>query len=436
VLGIHLGLHRTLKVMNALGDPHLSYAVLHVGGTNGKGSVAAMSESILRQAGWKTGLYTSPHLIRIEERIRVRGREISQQRLAALISRIRNTETLLLHAKELERPLTWFEFITCCAFLCFAYEKVDVAVVEVGLGGTLDATNIVQPQVCVITGVSYDHQALLGNTLPRIAGEKAGILKRGAPAITACRSPSALRTIRRIALVTGVRLLEIDKVCTIRIRSRSAGRCTMDLRTPRRAYSGLRLSLAGDHQARNAATAVCAVESLNSFPVRVSDIRRGLAHTRWPGRLDEYRTRPRTLLEGAHNPEGARWLRAYLESRREQEIHLVFGALRDKDIRRMGRELFPLARSLHLTPLNNQRSADPNRVARMFRKFTSLIRLHGSSRAALRAAWQECSPGGLVVVTGSLYLLGELLPLVRKAERTGRSTTKRKGRDTESGFQS
>jgi dihydrofolate synthase/folylpolyglutamate synthase len=406
--------------MEALGNPHLAYAVLHVGGTNGKGSVAAMSESILRHSGWKTGLYTSPHLVRIEERIRVGGREVSPRVLAALISRVRDTETALLGAKELERPLTWFEFITCCALLCFKRERVDVAVVEVGLGGTLDATNIVRPQVCVITGVSYDHQNLLGNTLARIAGEKAGILKPGARAVTACNSPSALRVIRKIARVNRVPLLEIDRDCTIRIRGRSGGLCTIDLTTPRRSYSGLHLPLAGDHQARNAAAAVCAIESLESFRVRAADIRRGLRHTYWPGRLEEYRTHPRTLLEGAHNQEGARLLRLYLDSRHEREIHLVFGVLKDKDIRRMGRELFPLARSLHIAPLKNPRSADPGDIARNYRGDASRVRIHRSSRAALRAAWQECSRQGLVVVTGSLYLLGELLPLVRKAGRAAR----------------
>lgn len=412
VQGIHLGLHRTQVMMEALGKPHREYAVLHIAGTNGKGSVAAMSESILRHAGWKTGLYTSPHLVRIEERIRISGREISPRRFAILISRVGDTEASLLRRKRLDRFLTYFEFITCCAFLCFAEEQVDVAVVEVGLGGTLDATNIVRPRVCVITGVSHDHQNLLGKNLARIAGEKAGILKPGVPAITACNAPSALRVIRRVARAQGAPLLEIDRNCKIRILGQSSGRFAFDLQTPRRRYHKLRLSLAGQHQTRNAAVAICAVEALQPFPVRVLDVRRGLANTRWPGRLDEYRVGRRTLLEGAHNPEGAQLLRTYLESRREREVHLVFGALRDKDIRRMGCRLFPIARSIHLAPLDNSRTADPQDVLPMFKRFAPKIRVHGSSKEALQAAWQECSHKGLVVVTGSLYLLGELLPLL------------------------
>ncbi len=414
VQGIHLGLHRTQALMEELGNPHLHYAVLHIGGTNGKGSVAAMSESVLRHAGWKTGLYTSPHLLRIEERIRTEGRQISPRRLASLISTIRDAEAVLLRSQVIERSLTWFEFMTCCAFQFFAEEKVQVAVVEVGLGGTMDATNIVRPQACVITGVSYDHQNLLGKTLAAIAGEKAGILKTGVPAITGCNAPAALRVIRRAARVNGAPLLEIDRDCRIRILRQTGGRFTFSLQTPGRTYSNLRLSLAGRHQMRNAALAVCAVDALTSQQVSTRDIQRGIAATRWPGRLDEYRVYRRTLLEGAHNHEGACLLSSHLKSRGEKEVHLVFSALRDKDIRKMGGELFPLARSIHLAPLNNSRTADPADILAMFQRFASRTRIHACSREALRAAWQECSRSGLVVVTGSLYLLGELLPLVDK----------------------
>jgi dihydrofolate synthase/folylpolyglutamate synthase len=413
VQGIHLGLHRTLSVMEALGNPHRKYAVLHIAGTNGKGSVSAMSESILRHAGWKTGLYTSPHLVRIEERIRTEGRDISPRRFATLVSHICAAEVSLLRRKRLDRRLTYFELITCCAFLYFAEKMVDVAIVEVGLGGTLDATNIVHPEACVITGVSHDHQNLLGTTLATIAGEKAGILKPGVPAITACHSPTALRVIRSVARVTGAPLLEIGRDCKIRILGKRGGRYAFDLKTSHRSYRNLRPSLAGEHQTRNAALAVCAVEALRSFPVQILDVRQGLANTCWPGRLDEYHARRRTLMEGAHNPEGAQSLRTYLESRHEREVHLVFGALRDKDIRKMGSCLFPLACTIHLAPLDNSRTTDPETILATFRQFAPKIRIHGSSKEALQSAWQECTHKGLVVVTGSLYLLGELLPLVR-----------------------
>lgn len=408
-------------MMQVLGNPQDKFDALHVAGTNGKGSVAAMSESILRRSGWRTALYTSPDLVRIEERICVAGRPISPRRFASLVDRMRSAESKLLRRQRIDRPLTYFEFITACAFVHFVEERIDIAVVEVGLGGSLDATNVVRPRACVITGISYDHQNLLGNTLAEIAGEKAGIIKEGVPVVSGCRSDDARRVIRRKARLLHAPLLEIDKDCVLRIVDDRRGFCTIDLETPRRFYRRLRLSLAGEYQARNAALAVASVESLEALlPVTPGDIRLGLAGTRWPGRLDEYRAGRRTLLEGAHNPEGASLLRKFLLKHNESEVHLVFGAVRDKDIRKMSGSLFPLAQSIHLTPLRNSRSASPEDIAAMHPRFRGRIELHSTSRAALQAAWNRCSRKGLVVVTGSLYLVGELLPIVRAAAEKGR----------------
>jgi len=410
---MHLGLHRTRAMMEALGNPQDRYPAIHIAGTNGKGSVAAMSESILRHAGLVTGLYTSPHLVRVEERIRINGRRISANSFASLATRIRNAETTLLENKTLDRPLTTFEFLTCTAFLQFARAKVDIAVFEVGLGGKLDATNIIRPLVCVITGIALDHQNYLGRTLTRIAGEKAGIIKEGVPAISGCSTPAPRRVICRQASTVGAPLLESFKDCSIRNLQVRRGRYSFDLRTPRRQYKNLRLSLAGEHQTRNAALAVLAIESLNSFPVKMQDIREGLAHTNWPGRLDEHKSRRRTILDGAHNPEGARLLHDFLVHEKENEVHLVFGVVRDKNIRGIGDAIFPIAKSIHLTPLVNTRSAAPADVAAIHKRHASRMRIHSNMREALRAAWKECPPSGLVVVTGSLYLVGELLPFVR-----------------------
>ena len=376
-----------------------------------------MSESILRHGGWRTALYTSPDLVRIEERICVAGRPISARRFASLIQRIRQAERVQLRRQLIDRPLTYFEFITVCAFLHFAEERIDIAVVEVGLGGALDATNVVRPRACVITGISYDHQNLLGNTLTEIAGEKAGIIKKGVPVVSGCRSADARRVIRRKAHLLDAPLLEIDRDCVVRIVGDRRGFCTIALETPRRSYRGLRLSLAGEYQARNAALAVLAVESLEAIPVTRRGVRLGLSRTRWPGRLDEYRAGRRTLLEGAHNPEGASLLRRFLLNQKESEVHLVFGAVRDKDIRKMSGSLFPLAQSIHLTPLSNSRSASAEDIAAMHPRFRGRTELYANARAALRAAWNRCSRKGLVVVTGSLYLVGELLPLVRAAAK-------------------
>lgn len=393
---------------------------MHIAGTNGKGSVAAMSESILRHGGLRTALYTSPDLVRVEERICVAGRPISPRRFASMVDRIRRVESELLRRRRIDRILTYFEFITAGAFLHFVEEKIDIAVVEVGLGGALDATNVVRPRACVITGISYDHQNLLGNTLAEIAGEKAGIIKQGVPVVSGCRPMEARRVIRRKARLADAPLLEIDKDCVLKIVDDRRGFCTIDLETPRRSYRRLRLSLAGEYQARNAALAVSAVESIEDLPVTRTAVRLGLSRTRWPGRLDEYRAGRRTLLEGAHNPEGAAQLREFLLKRNEPEVHLVFGAVRDKDIRKMSGLLFPLARSIHLTPLRNSRSASAEDIAALQPRFRNRIELHADSRAALESAWNRCPRKGLVVVTGSLYLVGELLPFVQ--QKTDRIT--------------
>ena len=418
---INLGLHRMAAMMKALGSPQNRYPSIHIAGTNGKGSVAAMCESILRHAGMVTGLYTSPHLVRVEERMRTSGRPISPGRFARVATRIRGVEAKLLKKGLLDRLLTTFEFLTCCAFLHFAEEKVDVAVIEVGLGGKLDATNVVSPQVSVITGIALDHQYLLGNTLAKIAEEKAGIIKKRTPAVSACSAPSPRRVIRKHARAMNAPLTEIFKDCKTRIIGERQGRYNFDLKTPAWEYRSLRLSLAGEHQVRNATLAVLAIEALKSFPIKVRNIRRGLAHTRWAGRLDEYRGRRRTLLDGAHNPEGAGLLRDFLVRRKEKEVHLVFGAVRDKDIRKIGAAVFPIATSIHLTPLKNTRSATPAEVAAMLKSFRPKMRIHRNMREALYSAWEDCSRSGLVVVTGSLYLVGELLPIVsRQLSVTGR----------------
>jgi dihydrofolate synthase / folylpolyglutamate synthase len=411
---MHLGLHRTFAMMEALGNPQNSYASIHIAGTNGKGSVAAMCESILRHAGLTTALFTSPHLVRVEERMRINGKQISPAAFAAIATRIRRTETKLLKKEILDRLLTTFEFLTCCAFLCFAEKKVDIAVIEVGLGGKLDSTNVITPEVSVITGIALDHQYLLGNTLTKIAGEKAGIIKEHVPAVSGCCIPAPQRVIRRRAREMNAPLTETCDGCKVRIIGESKGRYCFDLKTPVRTYRSLRPSLSGKHQVRNASLAVLAVEALKAFPIRISEIRRGLANTRWAGRLDAYRSRRRTLLDGAHNPEGAQLLRDFLAKRKEKEVHLVFGAVRDKDIRKIGAAIFPIAASIHLTPLVNTRSADPEEVAAMHRSFKPRMRIHRNMKEALYAAWKECSPAGLVVVTGSLYLVGELLPLVAR----------------------
>jgi dihydrofolate synthase / folylpolyglutamate synthase len=439
VKDIHLGLNRIRTLMRELGNPHEEFAVLHIAGTNGKGSVAAMAESILRHTGWRTGLFTSPHLRRIEERIRVSGSEISPRAFARRVSRVRSKEEALLREQRIDHRLTFFELVTACAFLHFAEARVQVAVIEVGLGGRLDATNIVSPRACVITGISYDHQSLLGKTLAEIAREKAGILKPGIPVVSGCTQPHPIRVLQEQASRVGAPILEIDRQCTIRIIGKRHGYYSMDIETPRSIYRNLRLSLAGRFQVRNAALAIAAVEALAGGPASKRAVRDGLATTRWPGRLDEYQAQRRTLLDGAHNAEAAQLLRDHLEQESLDPVYLVFGAMSDKNLSRMGKLLFPIARSIHLARISNSRSAEPRAIAALHGRFRSRMHVHANARSALQAAWKECPRDGIVVVTGSLYLLGEVLPLVeagvkqrRKLPAT-RATSRLRGFTQDSG---
>jgi dihydrofolate synthase/folylpolyglutamate synthase len=411
---MHLGLHRTEAILRALDNPHKKYASIHIAGTNGKGSVAAMLESILRHAGYRTGMFTSPHLVRVEERFKINGDQIHPRVFASLATKIRVTESFLLKRKGLDRYLTTFEFLACCALLHFAERNVEIAVVEVGLGGKLDATNVIRPLVSVITRISYDHQNYLGNSLTKISGEKAGIIKEGVPVISGCGEGVTRRVIRSRAKKVQAPLLELSKACRIGLTKEIRGRCSINLQTPVRTYRNLRLPLAGAYQAENAALAVMALEALQSFPVKVEHIRRGLSRVRWAGRLDEYRSRRKTLLDGAHNPDAAEGLRQYLSSRSEKEIHIVFGAVRDKNIRGTAARIFPLAKKIYLTPLTNSRSAAPEDIVKMNREYRERFIIHSDMREALSDAWKRCPPTGLVVVTGSLYLVGDLLPMVQK----------------------
>jgi dihydrofolate synthase/folylpolyglutamate synthase len=375
-----------------------------------------MSESILRAAGRRTGLFTSPHLVRVNERIRVAGRPISSPRFTEIAHRVIALERGLLRRREIDRPLTYFELVTACAFAHFAASRIDIAVIEVGLGGRLDATNVISPSACVITGVSLDHQDILGNTLLEIAREKAGIVKPGVPVVSGCRRSVPREVVRREAERLGARLIELDRVCKVKSRPQPGGFFRVEIRTPAGRYPNLKLSLAGRHQVRNAAAAILALEAMQCVPGIVA-LRRGLAGARWPGRLDAYRLPRRTLLDGAHNAEAARIVAGHLREFGPKDVRVVFGILRDKDVASVGESLFPLARAVHLAPIENPRAMEPSAIAASFPRYEGKMRVHRSAREALRTAWRECPRAGLVLVAGSLYLVGALLPLVRRRNR-------------------
>jgi dihydrofolate synthase/folylpolyglutamate synthase len=363
-------LERITGLLEQLGNPHLRGRFVHVAGTNGKGSTSAMIESGLRHAGLRTGLYTSPHLIEPTERIKIGGVPISGEEFAAAFARI-------------PEPLTYFETVTAMAFLIFA-ERAEITVLEVGLGGRLDATNVVRPELCVITPIDFDHEAFLGKSIEAIAGEKAGILKPGVPAVFATQRPEALAVLR--ARTVPLPLLEAEEVEVHRRGSRFR-------------IDGMRVEcpLAGAHQVENARVAVTALRQLG---IGDAAIQSGIAAARWPGRLERLRESPELIVDGAHNPAGARALAAYVDEFYEGErLTLIFGAMRDKSIEEIAEILFPRFDEVILTAPKQPRAMSPEVLREML--------VHPNVRTASGLEEALGMVNGTAFVSGSLFLVGE-----------------------------
>lgn len=396
------GLERMRVALEALGHPERRYRSLHVAGTNGKGSTCAFAATALRAAGHRVGLYTSPHLERVTERIQVDGAEIPRELLGCRILEVLERYP---EAAGSPAPLTYFEFGTVVAFWHFAQEAVDIAVLETGLGGRLDATNTATPLVTAITPISFDHMEYLGNTLGAIAGEKAGILKPGIPAVISRQEPEALEAISRVAEEVGAPLLLEGRDFSVTV-SLSSG---LSYQGPRWSLEGLSLSLRGPHQRQNAAVALAVLEQLDARGVSVPPeaARTGLASAYWPGRLEELSQRPAVVLDGAHNPGGVAVLLASLDSLYPgRRIHAVFGVVADKDRSPMMRALFPRCASIHLTPLDTPRSLAPERYVDEARALCADVRAYGSLDEALAGARALAMEGDVILCTGSLFLVG------------------------------
>lgn len=387
-LAMHFGLERMQRALDALGRPDQAFDVLHVGGTNGKGSTCAMAAAALSAAGHRVGLYTSPHLVRFNERIQVAGEEISDAKLGARVAEIRQRCPWHDATVEGER-LTYFEFATLAALLHFAAEGVDVAVVEVGLGGRLDATSAITPRVTAVARIGLDHTQLLGETIERIAVEKAGIFKPGVPAVVHARQPpGALETLRAEAERRGAPFVQ----------------AAPDWAGP--------VALPGAHQRGNAGLAAAALRELARQGVAVAEeaIARGIGTARWPGRLESLGG---VLLDGAHNPDGAAALAAALRALHPgRPVELVFGVLSDKDVGGMLRALAPAARRLHVVAPVSPRGRDAAEVAALAATFGVPADVHGGIAAALACARDAARDGALVCVAGSLYLVGEARALL------------------------
>lgn len=409
---VKLGLEETRALLEELGQPQDAFLSIHVAGTNGKGSVCAMLASVLQAAGYRTGLYTSPHLIRFNERVRVQGEPITDVELARQIELVE--DALARRCEGGMRDATFFEFTTALAFSHFCDQKVQVAVIETGMGGRLDATNVLTPVLSVITPIGLDHQQYLGNTVEAIAAEKAGIIKPGRPVVCAEMDGAAREVIRKTARARGSPFVPVaESVQVKRVRQTLVGQ-RISVETPDEAIGPIILPLLGTHQLANVATTVTALLTFRdtcSLPVAAEAIKRGLAAVPWPARLQVVEHEPPVLVDGAHNPPAAMALaRALHEVAPKQPVGLVSSFLSDKDAAGFLRELAGGVRKLWLVPLSNERAmsmADMLAAARA-------ARISAEPVADLVAALVEAKAWareqkGMVCVAGSLYLAGEAL---------------------------
>ena len=396
-----------------LDNPQRSYPSAHIAGTNGKGSTAAFLEQILRDAGFRTGLNTSPHLEKINERIRVNGQDISDEEFASVLTHIHDLIEKLLAAGQLRAHPTYFECVTAMAFAFFRAEGVDFAIFEVGLGGRLDATNILLPVVSVITRIAFDHENFLGHSLAEIASEKAGIIKPGVPVILAGEQPGdARRIVRERAAQLESPLVETASAYRVE-NVRIEGGCVRAKIIE--AATGWSIEIApelpGRFQLQNALNAVAAARVLVDQGLKIPDtiIASGIAHAVWPGRIEKLQSRPDVYLDGAHNPSAAQELASFLrENFAGRTIRMLFAAMRDKAVDEIAGTLFPLATEVIFTEPRNPRAISAPQLAEIASHHATHFRVIASAEAALETALTESAPNDAIFITGSLYLVGQL----------------------------
>jgi dihydrofolate synthase / folylpolyglutamate synthase len=410
------GLENISALAEALGNPHLAIPCVHIAGTNGKGSTAAMLESILRAAGWRTGLYTSPHLETINERLRIDGENISDDDFAVAWTTVHAAIELLLAAGKLAAHPTFFECITAMAFLAFQSSSVQCAIYEVGLGGRFDATNIVLPQVAVVTAIDFDHENYLGHSIDLIAAEKAGIIKPHVPVVSASQRPEARAVIASQAAKMNAPLVEIDAVFRLEGLQNSAGlyRATaVSVETTKKSSLHLAPPLPGAFQIRNAlsaATAATLLAQKGFAAIDAAAIESGIANARWPGRLERLSEHPALYVDGTHNPSGARELQKFWqENFADKKIYLVYGAMRDKSVDEIAGVLFPHVETVILTEPRQPRAISAALLAEMTGHHARKLEIVSDPSAALERALALAQPDDAVFATGSLYLVGDLL---------------------------
>ena len=406
--GIKLGLESISTVLHCLGNPQHRYQTLHVGGTNGKGSTSAILAEILQTCGLRVGLYTSPHLVDFRERIRVNGQQISEAQVIQLTQQIRD---------EVSTPLTFFEFTTAIAFQYFAAQSVDIAVVEVGMGGRFDATNVVTPQGVIITTIAHDHEAYLGHSLEEIAFEKAGIIKQRTPVIIGEMPIEAETVIRKVATADQAPCYGLGEA--FHVVEESSGRFLYDGFDLR--FSDLSCSLFGWHQKKNAGCAIALLEQVGMEQLGVHEwmIRSALLRVTWEGRLETLEEHPRLLVDGAHNPAAARaLLDALLPQLHHGDVQLimVLGMMRDKDCFKFMEVVCPFVCHLILTEVSVLRAATVHEMRQSVPAGSCTVHESPQPAKALILAKQLAKPSDIICVTGSLFLAGEVRHFIRRSQ--------------------
>ena len=400
--GMIFGLTQEERILKAIGSPHKETQAIHIGGTNGKGSTAAMMSSVLQREGYRVGLYTSPHLIRFTERIKVNGKEIEEEDVAALTGWMKNA----IEAAGITPPFTFFDFTTAMALHYFKEKLVDLAILEVGLGGRLDSTNVVDPLISIITNIAKDHEEYLGKSILKIAREKAGIIKKGRPLITAATQPSVLGLFSKACREMGSPYFRVGK----QFRYLQAEDGSFDYEGLNRKLWGIHLSLKGFHQVINATTALGAMEVLEDSGYRVSTeaMIDGLREVDWPGRLEMISSSPKVILDGAHNPAGALVLKEFLEKEHQYEhLILLIGIMRDKDIQSMLHLLAPLADHIILTRPHTDRATPPSLLKRALGQNGNKAEIAEDLKEAIEKGLSLTKKEDLLCITGSLYTVGE-----------------------------
>jgi dihydrofolate synthase / folylpolyglutamate synthase len=402
--GIKFGLNCTEHILARLGNPHHRLRCIHIAGTNGKGSTAAMLSSVLKQQGMRVGLYTSPHLVRFTERFRINDSEVSPERIIEVFRQVRQV------IDDAEPP-TFFEVVTAMAFQYFAEEEVDWAIVEAGMGGRLDATNVMRPQVSVITNVSFDHEEFLGNTLGAITREKAGIIKNRVPVVTGARQPLVQAILKAACLRLEAPIFRLGK--DFRAKRNSDG--SLRYEGLRQRFPSLALNLAGGHQLHNAALALATIEVLENYralTLNLSAVQEGLLKVYWPARLEIMQESPLIVLDGAHNPQGAECLRDALKQLfPKRRLHLVLGIMADKDLRGILKRLLPSAETVIFTQPKYARAANPEALRRLARPYLQRLYVVPDPESAIQQAKSLAAPEDVVCITGSLYFAGEVKEL-------------------------